>query len=76
MRMTTAELNEIVEKLKQTAPDFVRSDTEAATRLNMSVRTLRRLRQRGEGPAYVQLTERIRGVRDSAINAYLDSKTV
>jgi len=54
--------------------DRVRSRAETAARLNVSLRTLRRLELRGEIER-VQITERIIGYRDSAIERFLEERT-
>jgi predicted DNA-binding transcriptional regulator AlpA len=58
------------------AIDRVRRRDEAAEILGISTRTLMRLEKAGNAPARVQLSERVIGYRDSAIRAFLDSKTV
>jgi predicted DNA-binding transcriptional regulator AlpA len=59
----------------QAGIDYVRSRKEAAKILGVSVRTLYRMENRGEAPPRVKITERIIGYRDSAINAFLNSRT-
>jgi hypothetical protein len=54
--------------------DRVRSRAQTAARLNVSLRTLRRLELRGEIER-VQITERIIGYRDSAIERFLEERT-
>jgi predicted DNA-binding transcriptional regulator AlpA len=55
--------------------DYVRRRDEAAKILGISTRTLARMEKNGKAPARTQITDRIVGYRDSAIRAYLDSKT-
>ncbi len=55
------------------SPDFVRRPAEAARRLGVSVRTLRRLELRGEICA-TRVTDRCKGFRDSEIRRFLDSR--
>jgi predicted site-specific integrase-resolvase len=54
--------------------DRIRGRKETAARLNISLRTLRRLELRGEIER-VQITERIVGYRDSAIERFLKERT-
>jgi predicted DNA-binding transcriptional regulator AlpA len=56
--------------------DYVRPRKHAAKILGISVRTLRRMEQRGEAPARVRITDRIVGYRDSAIVTFLNSRPV
>ena len=55
--------------------DYVRRKKEAAKICGLSPRTLDRLTKLGKGPARTKITDRIVGYRDSAIKAYLDSRT-
>jgi predicted DNA-binding transcriptional regulator AlpA len=56
--------------------DYVRSRKQTAARLNISVKTLQRMEQRGEAPPRVRITERRYGYRDSAIEQFLKSRTI
>lgn len=52
--------------------DRVLSEQETAQFLQLSARTLQRLRQAGDGPQYYRLGERRIGYRMSDIEAWLD----
>jgi predicted DNA-binding transcriptional regulator AlpA len=56
--------------------DYVLSTTKAAERIGVSTKTLRRMRDRGEAPPRVRLTDRIYGYRNSDIQKFLESRTV
>jgi predicted DNA-binding transcriptional regulator AlpA len=56
--------------------DRVRTTQETAARLRVSLKTLRRMEQRGEGPPRIRITERIYGYRDSEIDKFLSSRTI
>ena len=55
--------------------DYVRSKKDTAKALNMSVRTLDRLEQIGQGPRRTNITQRIIGYRDFEIKKYQDART-
>jgi predicted DNA-binding transcriptional regulator AlpA len=57
------------------AIDFIRTRKETAQRLRVSLRTLQRMESRGEAPPRIKITDRIYGYRDSAIDAFLRSRT-
>ncbi len=59
---------------KEATIDYVRRPDEAARILNISVKTLQRMGE--NGPQRVRITARIFGYRDSAIKAFLDSRSV
>jgi len=54
--------------------DYVRPRKQAAKIMGISVKTLRRMEQRGEGPPRIKLTSRIVGYRDSDLTAFLNSR--
>ena len=56
--------------------DFVRTRQETAKILGISVRTLTRLEQRGEAPPRVKISDRIIGYRTSAIDQFLNARTM
>jgi hypothetical protein len=56
--------------------DRVVSDETTAAILNISPMTLRRMRERGEGPPRIQISPRRFGARLRAIQAYLDRAAV
>ena len=60
---------------QNTTVDYVRRRDEAAEILGVSTRTLARMDKEGRGPAKTQLSERVIGYRNSAIKAFLNSKT-
>jgi predicted DNA-binding transcriptional regulator AlpA len=55
-------------------PDFIRSIPECAASVGIDDMTLRRLIQRGQGPATIRLSPGRLGIRDSAWNAWLASR--
>ena len=56
--------------------DCVRSRKQTAQILGVSVRTLSRMELSGKAPPRIKVTERVTGYRDSAINQFLESRTV
>jgi excisionase family DNA binding protein len=54
--------------------DKVRTWKEAANATGLSVATLRRLVDRGEGPAVTQLSDRRVGFRESHLNKWLNGR--
>lgn len=59
-----------------TQADRVESLGEFADRTGMSMSTLRRLIDRGEGPVVTRLSERKVGIRSSHGDVWLDSRAV
>lgn len=59
---------------QKTSIDYVRSRQETARILGVSVRTLRRMEVAGLLRP-TQITQRIRGFRDSVINQFIQSRT-
>jgi predicted DNA-binding transcriptional regulator AlpA len=55
-------------------PDRVRSLQETADILNVSLKTLRRMIDEGDGPRVIRLSKQKVGIRDSDRTAYLDAK--
>jgi predicted DNA-binding transcriptional regulator AlpA len=55
--------------------DPIRTRSEAAQMMRISVRTLKRMEAQGRMPPRINITERIFGYRDSALRAYLDART-
>jgi predicted DNA-binding transcriptional regulator AlpA len=55
-------------------PDRVRSLQETADILNVSLKTLRRMIDAGDGPRVIRLSKQKIGIRDSDRTAYLDAK--
>jgi len=53
---------------------FVISERDAADYLNVSTRTLQRLRESGGGPVYIRIGERRIGYRMSDIDDWLESQ--
>ncbi len=60
----------------ETAFDPLLSETEVSDWLHASRATLQRLRADGSGPPFVQLSERRIGYRKSAVERWLDARTV
>jgi predicted DNA-binding transcriptional regulator AlpA len=56
--------------------DFVVMPKKTAKILGVSVRTLRRMQDRGEAPPRVKITERMFGYRHSEILKFLEARTV
>jgi predicted DNA-binding transcriptional regulator AlpA len=56
--------------------DYVRTRQETAAMMGISVKTLTRMESRGDAPARMQITERIVGYRQSAIDQFLNSKAI
>lgn len=56
--------------------DYVVSPQKTAEIFGVSVRTLRRMHDRGEAPPRVKITERIFGFRHSEILKFLEARTV
>jgi len=56
--------------------DYVRTRQETAKILGISVRTLTRMENRGEAPPRVKISDRIVGYRSSAIDEFLNARTV
>jgi predicted DNA-binding transcriptional regulator AlpA len=56
--------------------DFVLTRKQTAQRLGISVKTLSRMEARGEAPPRVKITARITGYRASALNQFLEARTV
>ncbi|HMF22503.1 MAG TPA: helix-turn-helix domain-containing protein [Pseudolabrys sp.] len=64
------------ETTTKTAIDYVRSPREAAERLGISMATLRRMAQRGEGPQRIRISDRRIGYPDSALAAFVASRSI
>ena len=58
------------------AINYVRSPKEAAERLGISISTLRRLEQRGEGPRRIKISDRRIGYPDSALADFIAARSV
>jgi predicted DNA-binding transcriptional regulator AlpA len=58
------------------ATNYVRSPKEAAERLGISISTLRRLEQRGEGPQRIKISDRRIGYPDSALAEFIAARSV
>ena len=56
--------------------DYVVSSQKAAEILGVSIRTFRRMHNRGEAPPRVKITDRIFGYRNSEIMKFLEARTV
>lgn len=63
-----------MDKARSLTMDRVRTWREAAALTGLSVATLRRLVDRGEGPAVTQLSDRRVGFRESHLNKWLDRR--
>jgi predicted DNA-binding transcriptional regulator AlpA len=60
----------------ETAFDPLLSESEVSDWLHASRATLQRLRADGSGPPFVRLSERRIGYRKSAIEQWLDARTI
>jgi predicted DNA-binding transcriptional regulator AlpA len=58
-----------------TDSDYVVKTSKAAERIGVSLRTLQRMRARGEAPPRVKISDRIFGYRNSVLNQFLASRT-
>ena len=60
----------------ESTSDFVLMPKKTAKLLGVSVRTLRRMQDRGEAPPRVKITDRMFGYRHSEILKFLEARTV
>ena len=62
--------------MADTQKDGVMNDVVAARKIGISPQTLRNMRCRGEGPAYVKVTKRSVRYREADIEQYLESRRI